>query len=219
MNNERQKKTANADSALNPRNTPVQKRSEETCRLILETAAQLLAKVGLEGLNTNLLAEHAGVRIGTVYRYFPNKFAILSALVEQWVNLVKENHALLNELADPAKEWRDIIRAFIRAYTSAARRQPAFYAVRSAMRASPELRNIEKTTFHDLASIIAGALKKRGSDLNMERIMTQVEVFLMAGAAVFDLAWLKGKKNVALDAEIMEELHLLTISYLSNYFD
>jgi AcrR family transcriptional regulator len=63
-----------------PRKNPTQHRAHATIDIVLEAAAQLLETVGEQGFNTNALAERAGVSVGTLYRYFPNKQAILAAL-------------------------------------------------------------------------------------------------------------------------------------------
>ncbi|MDM7928268.1 TetR/AcrR family transcriptional regulator [Blastomonas fulva] len=57
--------------------SPRQQRSLTTVDLILEAAAQVLELAGEAGFNTNAIAERAGVGIGSIYRYFPDKHAIL----------------------------------------------------------------------------------------------------------------------------------------------
>lgn len=59
------------------RRRPKQARSRATCDAILEAAAQILERDGATGFNTNAVAERAGVSIGTLYQYFPDKQAIL----------------------------------------------------------------------------------------------------------------------------------------------
>jgi AcrR family transcriptional regulator len=61
------------------RRRPKQARSQATYDSILEAAGQMLEREGAEGLNTNRIAERAGVSIGTLYQYFPDKAAILLA--------------------------------------------------------------------------------------------------------------------------------------------
>jgi AcrR family transcriptional regulator len=62
------------------RRTPAQARSLEKVELILEAATRIIDRDGLTALSTNRVAEIAGVSIGTLYQYFPNKQAILAAL-------------------------------------------------------------------------------------------------------------------------------------------
>src|SRR5262250_3813203 len=61
------------------RETPSQARSAWTVDLILEAAAQVLEARGEDALTTKTVAERAGVSIGTLYQYFPNRDAILVA--------------------------------------------------------------------------------------------------------------------------------------------
>lgn len=65
------------------RKTPVQERARKTIETILEATAQILVEEGGERLTTNHLARKAGFSIGTIYQYFPNKEAIVLALIEQ----------------------------------------------------------------------------------------------------------------------------------------
>lgn len=62
------------------RRAPAQKRALEKVELILEAATRIIDRDGLAALSTNRVAELAGVSIGTLYQYFPNKQAILVAL-------------------------------------------------------------------------------------------------------------------------------------------
>lgn len=70
-------------ATLAPRKSPAQNRSRFTVEQILEAAAQVFADLGYAGATTNHIAERAGVSVGSLYQYFPNKDAILVALVEQ----------------------------------------------------------------------------------------------------------------------------------------
>lgn len=65
------------------RKRPRQQRSNASWLAILEAAAQLFQQHGLAGTSTNKVAARAGVSIGTLYQYFPNKEALLLALAEQ----------------------------------------------------------------------------------------------------------------------------------------
>lgn len=66
---------------LNQRKKPKQKRSQDTCAVILEAASDVIIKEGLDALNTNRIAERAGVSVGSLYQYFPGKKAILATLI------------------------------------------------------------------------------------------------------------------------------------------
>lgn len=60
--------------------TPRQARSQGMVDTILEAATRVLAKRGYSGTNTNLIAEVAGVSVGSIYQYFPNKESIVATL-------------------------------------------------------------------------------------------------------------------------------------------
>ncbi|MBB2487842.1 TetR family transcriptional regulator [Mitsuaria sp. WAJ17] len=66
-----------------PRKIPSQARSRRMVDAILEAAAGVLAERGYAGTSTNLVAERAGVSVGSVYQYFPNKDSLVAALHER----------------------------------------------------------------------------------------------------------------------------------------
>lgn len=66
------------------RNIPKQTRSQQRVNLILDTAADLFIEVGYEAMTTNAIAERADISIGSLYRYFPDKDAILHALAARY---------------------------------------------------------------------------------------------------------------------------------------
>ena len=66
------------------RTAPQQIRSQQRVDLILDTAAVLFSESGYENASTNAIAERAGISIGSLYRYFPDKDAILRALAGRY---------------------------------------------------------------------------------------------------------------------------------------
>ena len=71
-------------NTLKARKLPGQVRSQETVSVILEASARILESEGLRGFNTNAIAAKAGVSIGSLYQYFPNKDAIVLALISSF---------------------------------------------------------------------------------------------------------------------------------------
>lgn len=65
------------------RRTPRQSRSQATLEAVLDASARILRKDGLAGFNTNRIAQVAGISIGTLYGYFPDKRAILIAMARR----------------------------------------------------------------------------------------------------------------------------------------
>ncbi len=70
---------------LQPRKVPRQSRSKAMVDTILDAMAQVLVERGYEKANTNLVAEAAGISVGSLYQYFPNKDALIFALRERHV--------------------------------------------------------------------------------------------------------------------------------------
>jgi len=86
---------------IRPRKAPRQARSQATVDAILAAATRVLSRESLAGFNTNRVAEVAGVSVGSLYQYFPNKAALVVALIDR-------DHAALAQalealLASPAQ--------------------------------------------------------------------------------------------------------------------
>lgn len=103
---------------LKPRKMPGQARSQETVRIILEASARILESDGMRGLNTNAIAERAGVSIGSLYQYFPNKDSIVLALISSFEETF---HDTVVEAVQEGKgqELKNRLRSVIRALVSA----------------------------------------------------------------------------------------------------
>src|SRR6185295_18643348 len=84
-----------------PRKRPRQDRSRATVDTVLAATARVLVKRGFDGLTTNAVAEAAGISIGSLYQYFPNKEALVAALIEKHVEDM--NAAILSELTRVAQ--------------------------------------------------------------------------------------------------------------------
>ncbi|MFN3856940.1 MAG: TetR/AcrR family transcriptional regulator [Caulobacter sp.] len=112
------------------RRSPTQQRGKAKVDFILEAAARLLEDEGEAGFNTNAIAERAGVSIGALYRYFPDKQAILLALADREVAAHQaQMRALMAQRPEGLALDRAMIRAFLRAFGERTR------ARRIAMRA------------------------------------------------------------------------------------
>jgi AcrR family transcriptional regulator len=75
---------------LEPRKSPVQARSVASVDAILEATIQVLLHVGKEQLTTTKVALRAGVSVGTLYQYFPNKSALLQAALRRHLDAVTD---------------------------------------------------------------------------------------------------------------------------------
>jgi AcrR family transcriptional regulator len=77
-----------AQIAFEPRKTPVQARSAVTVDAISEATIQVLLSHGTDRLTTTRVAERAGVSVGTLYQYFPNKQSLLFAVLEDHLDKI-----------------------------------------------------------------------------------------------------------------------------------
>jgi AcrR family transcriptional regulator len=80
---------------LKPRKMPAQARSKATVEAVLAAAAQVFQRHGYAAATTDRIAERAGVSVGSLYQYFPNKDAILVTLAERHIDA---GFALVGEL-------------------------------------------------------------------------------------------------------------------------
>ena len=111
-----------------PRKTPRQARSQSTVEAILDATARVLAERGYAGTNTNVVAEVAGVSVGSVYQYFPNKDALVTALHERHGAQMR---AVIDEVLGTRqpRSLRGHIQAAVRALLAAHQMSPALHKV------------------------------------------------------------------------------------------
>lgn len=77
-------------AVLKPRKSPVQARSSASVEAILDATLQVLLKIGKERLTTTRVAMRAGVSVGTLYQYFPNKSALLRAALRRHLEHMRD---------------------------------------------------------------------------------------------------------------------------------
>ena len=125
---------------VSSRKQPQQVRSTELVAAILEAAAQVLAKEGATRFTTARVAEKAGVSVGSVYQYFPNKAAILFRLQsEEWRQTIEMLRRILEEGAEPPfGRLRALVHAFIRSECDEAQMRGALHDAAPLYRDAPE---------------------------------------------------------------------------------
>jgi AcrR family transcriptional regulator len=123
-----------AQTVLEPRKTPVQARSVASVDAILEATLQVLLQVGKERLTTTRVALRAGVSVGTLYQYFPNKSALLQAALRRHMVEVAEAVELVCKEQKGARLQpmvTAVITAFLKAKMKDAKTSVALYSVSS----------------------------------------------------------------------------------------
>lgn len=130
------------------RKLPQQARSTELVAAILEAAMQVLAREGATRFTTARVAEKAGVSIGSVYQYFPNKAAILFQLqADEW----KRTTEMLNRILEdrdktPFERLRMLVHAFVRSECEEAELRMALDDAAPLYRDAPEAREIKASS-------------------------------------------------------------------------
>ena len=112
----------------NPRKSASQERSRATVQALLDATARVLTKEGYDRASTNRIAATAGVSVGSLYQYFPNKEALVAALV------ARHNRDMLDLLREALKEVASLdlataIAKLVRAAVDAHRVDPALHRV------------------------------------------------------------------------------------------
>ena len=111
------------------RNEPVQARSTARLAALLDAAAEVIDEIGYERLTTAMVAERAGASIGTVYRYFPDRIAVLQSLAAR--NAERIMGRVDEALRDPSHETAvDALRACQQIIIDAYRDEPGYASLR-----------------------------------------------------------------------------------------
>ena len=113
-----------------PRKRPRQERSRLTVEAILDAAAHVFERHGYAAGTTNRIAERAGISIGSLYQYYPNKDAVLVALVGRHLDEgVAALGPVLTGLHDDRPPLADGIRRLVDAMVALHRERPALHRV------------------------------------------------------------------------------------------
>jgi AcrR family transcriptional regulator len=190
----------------NPRKTPTQTRSRVTVEAILEAAAHILEKEGDKALTTNRVAERAGVSIGSLYQYYPNKQSLLVALHARHLDKIKASaNAAIDEVGGSLAE------AVVRlVQTIVASHVGSDGLHRLVAEETPE--SLAKTSTQEL---IRHLLETYRSILNVENLdlaayMIGVTVKAVVHGALVD------RPNDLREGRITSELSRLLLSYLNS---
>src|SRR5262249_31726042 len=125
---------------ISSRKQPKQARSAGLVATILEAAVQVLAKEGAQRFTTARVAEKAGVSVGSVYQYFPNKAAILFRLQsDEWRQTTDLLRGILEDVRrSPLERLRMLVHAFVRSECDEAEMRVALNDAAPLYRDAPE---------------------------------------------------------------------------------
>jgi AcrR family transcriptional regulator len=147
-------------AGISSRKQPKQTRSAELVATILEAAVQVLAKEGAQRFTTARVAEKAGVSVGSLYQYFPNKAAILFRLQsDEW----RQTAALLRGILEdtsrrPLERLRALVHAFIRSECEEAAVRVALDDAAPLYRHAPEALAVRTSADHTVRNFMQEAL-------------------------------------------------------------
>lgn len=193
------------------RKHPVQERSAATFEALVEAAIQVLVRQGYRRFTTARVAEVAGVSVGSLYQYFPNKQALVRELIRRHVAALAERvcAAAPSSLA-PA----DALRAVVAAFLAAKRENAAFSAaLREPMR-ELDKRDLVQEAADRVAAHLLPFLARAHPDLPAPRLRLMAGLLVAAIEAPV-MAAMEHQPDLLASPEFAEELTVLALGYLS----
>jgi AcrR family transcriptional regulator len=201
------------------RNEPVQARSTARLTALLDAAAQVIDQIGYERLTTAMVAERAGASIGTVYRYFPDRIAVLQSLSAR--NLAQFTGRGLVDLTEgELASWTAAVDTVIDAAAAFFRSEPGFRSLRFGDIIDVRNREISAadsgpTGNGIVASLLSRVLIERFSFTDNEDLLFRLEVALEIADALLARAFAFDKSG---DERFIAEAHTIAIDYLSGQY-
>ncbi len=178
-----------ASPPLKKRSEPRQGRSEKTYDLILATAAELLEEVGFERLSTNMICKRAGLTPPALYRYFPNKYAVLKELGEQLMRTQNE----LFEGMEPRSFSKDDIEHTILdvlvATVAVTRAQTAGAWIMRSLHASPVLAEVRINSHRQAAQFLTSLIRARNETLDQDQVYAKSRLGVELGYAAIEMVF------------------------------
>ncbi len=197
-----------------PRKHPKQERSAHTVEAILEATRRLLVEVGYDELSTNRVAKVAGVSIGSLYQYFPNKESLVGAVIERRAEATRD--ALIEKLQSLVGATFDSgVRALVDFYVDRYRDDRKFYqAVLPNLEVVGRYHRVREQS-QRAAKLIQMGLENGGVEVRPADL--ELASFVLVSAAEGILARAVMSREDLLDShELKEELAALVTGYLSS---
>jgi AcrR family transcriptional regulator len=196
------------------RRTPVQERSAARVQRMLDAAAALLEEVGYEATTTSLIAARAGVSVGSLYQFFPDRRAVLQALAlrsfSRFSDVLSERVA-----ASPLQRWEDAVGVVVDVFVEFSRTEPAaqvlsFGGPVDRHMLDPQVDN-NAVVAEALGEVLRGVRPGLVVD---EPLRLALRVAVEAGDGVLSLAFRRSPEG---DPEIVEQAKRLLTAYLADY--
>jgi AcrR family transcriptional regulator len=197
---------------VDPRKTPRQSRSKATVTAILEATVRLMRQGGLAAANTNRIAEVAGVSVGSLYQYFPNKESLAKALFE--VHLARTHEVFAARLDAVQDEPLEVaVRALISAVIDLYLEDPPVSAALESMAASLGMTGVVHQVREEVAQLSLRMLERRRAELRETNLARAASIAVRAVDCVV-LDTLTNQPEELMDPAYREELVQLVLGYL-----
>ena len=196
---------------LKPRKTPIQARSNTTVEAILQATLQVLTSVGKERLTTTRVAARAGVSVGTLYQYFPNKSALLQATLRRHMDQVRaaiETVCAQQASASLLNMGTALIFAYLAAKMQDVKSSAALYSVSSDIDGAAIAKAASQRSRHAIVKLFATAREPLTKD---PEVIANAVVSALNG---FSRSLLESKSPEHQLDSMREELIILVHAYL-----
>lgn len=195
---------------VEPRKTPRQARSAQTNAVILEAATRVLERDGAAAFNTNRVAERAGISVGSLYQYYPNKASLLFALQEKEIATTTAMlEAILGDQAvPPRRRVTDAVRGFFETEAAEARLRQSLQEAEVWLRDSPQLTAARSRIFEVVLRFLQAVAGRGKRDLAFE---ASVIVTVVSSVA-------ESLTTVATDPQVVRRWADTVASMLANEF-
>jgi AcrR family transcriptional regulator len=195
---------------LEPRKTPQQSRSVATVEAIHDATIQVLLKNGADRLNTVNVAQRAGVSVGTLYQYFPNKQALLFAVLERHLLVVAkavEDACAANHFQPLEVMVEELVNRYVDAKLLDRDTSLALYRVAAQAGGNLILDRIQKRCLVAMTNMLQTANLPAAADVNY---MVHMIYLTMAGTL---RGHLESNAPLRMTGKLREHLTKLVIAY------
>ncbi|MFD1713907.1 TetR/AcrR family transcriptional regulator [Amnibacterium flavum] len=204
-------RSSSAESRL--RNEPVQARSAARLSTLLDSAAAVVDEVGPERLTTAMVADRAGASIGTVYRYFPDRVAVIEGLA---------NRALSRFLIKLEQEFDDrgdltlgqLVDIIVATLVDFSRNEPGYRVLRFGDTVEARVTGGVETTESALARQLGELLRRHEPDLAFDDLAFQLQVALAMCEVLVHRAFVSDPDG---DPRFIEEARTVAAGYLAGH--
>lgn len=196
---------------LKPRKQPVQARSAATIEALYTAVIQVLTREGLSRCTTTRIAERAGMSVGSLYQYYPNRDALLAAVLERHLSAIAETvEAVCHD--NHGRPITDMATALVEGYLAAKLRKPeesrALYAVSGERGGAEAAARVYKRMEAAVRIMLATASDARFEDPSMT---ATIALHALVGPV---RTILDGETSPAFEARLQDQLVRLLTAYL-----